>query len=187
MVQLYRLKILALPLVVSMLFAGCKTSESARHSTNDVKSPDSPDSKLSNNADSDQTRLSTSGISLDASDEIARLLYERARQEIEGGSSSLGASEVRSLMGAESFRYQVLAMENAGERVKKVGDADTLQVQVEGTYMRTTDVYENPEGPEDACLRFTAASGLRRADGTWEVESDKAGFAIQSENVVSCE
>ena len=186
MFQVYRHKILAfaLPLIATALVAGCKTAESARHSTNDVKSPDSTSS---NSSSSDQARPAASGLSLDASDEIARLLYERARQEIEGGSSSLGASEVRSLMGAESFQYQVLAMENAGRRVKKVGDADTLQVQIEGTYMRTTDVYENPEGPEDACLRFTAASGLRRADGTWEVESDKAGFAVLSENVVSCE
>lgn len=172
---------LAASFVAGLSLSSCKTAETARNSTNDVKSSESKDTSDTG------ARPALTGVTIDASDDLARIIYERARQEIEGGSSSIGASEVRSLMGAESFSYQVLAMENAGRKVKKLGDADAVQVQIEGTYMRTTDVYENPEGPEDACLRFTAASGLRRSENGWELQEEKAGFAVLSESVVSCE
>ena len=179
MVRCALLKVMAIGGLLVATFS-CKTAETMRTSPNEMKEGTAP-SAGANSADTKDT----SGRKL-TDDEIARVVYERARLEIEGGANTASSSEVRSLLAAEAFKFLVIGMEAGGKPVAELKAADLVKVQIEGTYIRTTDVYENPEGPEDACLAFTAAAGVRKAGEGWEVPTDDGAFKVLGESATEC-
>jgi len=164
----------ALGLTACLSLTSCKTAETAQSSSNEVKSGDA----------AGKSDVAKAGKPL-ANEELTRMIYDRARQEIEGSTTS-DAAEVKSLLGQEGFRFLVLDMVGNGKPVKDLAAADELRVHVEGSYMRTIDAYENPDGPEDSCLAFTAAAGVRRTGETWEIPADKGGFSILGETNTAC-
>ena len=114
--------------------------------------------------------VGASGRQVLSDEQLARKIYDFAREKLESFGEETTATHLDDF---ERFKFEVVSR-----------NQETMRVEFTGTYRKTADLYENPEG-DFSCYTFQAGVELVGNGSSWEIPRERE-VGVASENLIEC-